>query len=148
MSQVFNMRASGTIVRSRFVSMDPTAPSTGSGSSLGNNVVAAVANGKTIGISDVAGRTPPIPDVAIDPPQAAQAGENVRVHCLGSRCLLEIGTGGCAPGDQLKAASGGTGVVCATGTVGRIGAVAITGAVVGELAEVQVVRFDQVATAS
>lgn len=134
------MRANGTIVTSTFVIMD----------SSDNNSVKAptAANQRVIGVAQEAGRTPPIPSETTDPPQAAQAGENVRVHCLGEEALLRIGSGGCTSGRTLKSDSSGYGVLVASTSNGRIGAIALETASQNELAKVQVVIYDQVANAS
>jgi hypothetical protein len=146
MAEPFFMRASGNITRSRFVVMDPNNPGTGAAS--GNNVIQAGLNGPVVGVADVAGNQPPIPTVTQSPPYAAQAGQNVRVFPQGGRCLLEIGTGGCVAGDELKSDANGAGVACGLTGKGRVGAVAIMGANAGELTEVQVTRYDKYGAAS
>jgi hypothetical protein len=146
MAEPFFMRASGNIIRSRFVVMDPNNPGTGAAS--GNNVIQATANQPIVGVSDIAGGTPPLPSVTQSPPYAAQAGQNVRVFPQGSRCLLEIGSGGCVAGDELKSDGNGAGVATGLTGKGRVGAVAITGGNQGELVEVQVTRYDKYGAAS
>ena len=141
MSQPFNMRANGNIIRSRFVMLDPTAPAPGTSS--GNNVIQATLNAKCEGIADIAGGTAPIPTVTQSPPYAAQAGQNVRVHSLGAVCNLEAGSGGYQAGDELQSDANGAGVAVTIDGKGRVGAVAISGANAGELGVVQVVRYDK-----
>jgi hypothetical protein len=146
-NQPFAMRASGNIIRSRFVMLDNTNPGTGAAS--GNNVLQATLNVPTIGIADIAGGDPPLSDyLTQSPPYAAQAGENVRVHALGARCDLEIGVGGCVAGDELKPDANGAGVAVGITGKGRVGAIAIAGANQGELVEVEVVRYDKYGAAS
>lgn len=126
------MRAGGTIRRARFVNIKTTA---------NNTVEEADANDRTIGISQEGGREAPLPSVTDDPPNAAISGEQLRVHLPGEPALLEIGSGGCTAGDELKSDADGKGVVRAsTGTtIQNVGAIALETAVEGELAKVFVV---------
>lgn len=141
MARPKNMMAGGNITRARFVKPDPTKPSTGS--AAGSTVIQATSNSQVVGITDVHGREAPIPSVTQSPPYAAADGEAVAVFTLGDEALLEAGTGGFAPGDELKSDTNGCGVKVAAGSVGRIGAIAIQGAAAGELGLVQIVRFDK-----
>lgn len=136
-AQPKTMRANGTIIRCRFVKMDPTA---------NHKVIqCALANDVMIGISGDEARTAPTPDVGITPYQVAQAGEDVDVHPNTAECLLEIGTGGVKAGDRLTSDSSGAGVTNPkTGAPPHIGAIALTAANVTELALVQVCIFDSV----
>lgn len=124
-------RAAGTIRRARFVNIYASA---------NNQVEEADANELPIGVAQDGGRAAPIPSETADPPQAALAGEDLSVHTLGMHCLLEIGSGGCNPGDLLKSDADGKGVVIAsTGTtVQNYGAIAEEAASDGELCKVQV----------
>lgn len=135
MSQPKNMMANGTIVRCRFVKMDPTA---------NHKVIqCAAVNDFIIGIAGDEARTAPTPDVGIDPYQIAQSGEPVDVHTNTSECTLEIGTGGVLAGDRITSDANGKGVKNPkTGHPPRIGAIALTAASAGELALVQVCIFD------
>lgn len=129
--------ANGTIRRARFVKVDP---------SDNNSVLEADANERVIGISQLAGRTAPIPSVTADPPEAAQSGEFLTVHNQGeSGVLLELGTGGATAGGLLKSDADGKGVAIATTgtTIQQIGARALETASAGELCKVEIVIFSE-----
>lgn len=125
------MSAGGTIRRARFVNLKTTANHT---------VEEADANDRTIGIAQEGGREPALPSVTADPPEAAQSGDQLRVYVPGDTCLLEIGSGGCTAGDDLKSDTDGKGVARATTgtTVQNVGAIALETASEGELAKVLV----------
>jgi hypothetical protein len=129
--------SSGNITRARFVKVYASA---------NNQCAQAGDNERTLGISQIGGREAPIPSVTQDPPYAAIAGENVKVHTMNSEredVVLEIGSGGCTAGDQLKSDTNGKGVVSAsTGTtVQWIGAIALETASAGELCKVALVNY-------
>lgn len=126
------MTAGGTIRRARFVNIMTSANHT---------VEEADANDRTIGVATDSGRAAAIPSESADPPEAAQAGEQVEVRFPGDEALLEIGSGGCTAGDELKSDADGKGVARATTgtTVQNVGAIALETASEGELARVIVV---------
>ena len=131
------MQAAGNITRASFVKVYTSA---------NNQVVAAGANDRTIGIAQIGGRTAPLPSETQDPAYAAQANENLLVHTLDNQrddVVLQIGSGGCTAGDELKSDASGYGVVAATGTVTRqnIGAIALETASAGELCKVMIVNY-------
>lgn len=130
------MMANGTIVRCRFVKMDPTA---------NHKVIqCAVTNDVMIGVAGDEARTAPTSDVGISPYQVAQAGEMVNVHPNTGECLLEC-SGGWKAGDRLTSTSSGLGITNPkTGAPPHIGAIALTAANDGELGLVQVCIFDTV----
>lgn len=128
MSAVF--KAGGTIRVARFVKL------TGD-----NQVEECDANEKAIGISDIGGRTPPIPDVTTDPPEAAQSGEQVAVHVPFWRTgaddvQLTIGSGGCSAGTELKSDADGKGVAVASSAGQWVGAIAVRSASEDEIVPV------------
>lgn len=129
------MSAGGTIRRSRFVKQSTTE---------NNTCLEADANEQTIGISQIGGREAPIPSVTADPPEAAQDGDLVNIHCnegLRDDVVLEIGSGGITAGAQIKSDADGKGVAAATTgtTVQWVGAIALEAASAGELCKVLVV---------
>lgn len=126
------MRAGGTIRRCRFVK-----PST----SANNTVLEADANERTIGVSQEAGREAAIPSVVADPPEAAQADDDLMVNLPGQWAMLEAGSGGWTAGDRLKSDADGKGVAIATTgtTIQQIGAIALETVSAGELGKVLVV---------
>lgn len=126
--------AAGTIRRARFVNVYASA---------NHQIEEADANDRTIGIATDSGRAAAIPAETADPPEAAQAGEQVLVHFPGEIALLEIGSGGCTAGGELKSDADGKGVARATTgtTVQEVGAVALETAGEGELAKVLVVYY-------
>lgn len=138
MDQPKTMQASGTIVRARFVRIDP---------SDNNSVIAAGANTKVFGISQLASRVAPIPEVTTDPPQAAIAGESLQVFGLGQTCLLEA-SGAWTAGDWLKSGAAGVGVAIADTDSARVGAIALHATASGELGNVQVIIFTHLKNAS
>jgi hypothetical protein len=98
----------------------------------------ATANDPIFGISHAGTNYPPIPEVSAD--KAATAGQSIRIHKPGERCLLKAG-GTVVAGDRLKSDADGKGVaIAAAGTVPqRYGAVALHGGALDELIEVEVV---------
>lgn len=126
--------AGETIRVCRFVTLDTSADFT---------VNEADANEKIHGISQEGGRVAPIPSVTADPPEAAQAGEQLEVHSTDDRVvMLEIGTGGVTAGDRIESDADGKGVTMATtaGTTREVGAIALETASAGDLARVEVHR--------
>lgn len=134
-AQPKSMMANGTIIRCRFIKLDPT---------VNHQVIqCAAVNDFIFGVSGDEARTAPTPDVGITPYQVAQAGEIVDVHPNTAECTLEIGTGGCKSGDRLTSDVNGAGVTNPrTGHPPHIGAIALTAANASELALVQVCIFD------
>jgi hypothetical protein len=129
-----SMMANGTIIRCRFVALDPTA---------NHKVIQAVLNGKIFGISGDEARTPPTPDVGIAPYEVARVGEQLNVHPSSCETTLEIGAGGCKAGDSLTADASGAGIKNpGSGHPPHVGAVALTAANPGELARVWVTIYD------
>ncbi len=130
------MTANGTIRVSRFVKID-TADN--------NSVLEADANEKVVGISGPGGRTPPIPDVTVDPVEAAQATEQVTVLGIGEEdtVLLRAGTGGWTSGDEIESDADGNGITALTtaATVRNIGAIALETVSASELGQVLPVIF-------
>lgn len=124
-------RANGTIRVARFVKID---------SSDNNSVLEADANERVLGISQIGGRTAPIPTVTTDPPEAAQSGEDVNVHLEGEICLLYAGTGGWTAGGLLKSDADGAGVAIdeTAGNKEEAGARALATVSAGEYGLVQV----------
>lgn len=132
------MRANGTIRVARFVKIDP---------SDNNSVLEADANEGIIGISQIGGRTAPLPVVTTDPPEAAQSGENVHIHTLNTQredIVLRIGSGGCTAGGRLKSDADGNGVAVATTgtTIQHVGAIAEETASEGDYAKVTLCRYE------
>ena len=129
-------QANGTVIRSRFVKIDATD---------NNAVLACGANEGAVGISMPGGREAPIPSVTADPPEAAQAGDQLTVFTLHDEdaVLLEAGAGGFTAGDQIESGAGGVGITAVTtsGTVRNIGAIAVETAAAGELGRVLPVMF-------
>lgn len=124
-------RANGTIRVARFVKIDPAD---------NNSVLECDANERTIGISQIGGRTAPIPSVTTDPPEAAQSGEDVMVHLQGENCLLLIGSGGVTAGGLLKADADGKGVAIdeTAGNKEEAGAIALETAAADTYCKVEV----------
>jgi len=119
--------AGGDIRTCRFVKLSTSA---------NNTVLEADANEAVIGIST---------DATRDAPQegssalAAADGEVLSITPFnGDPCLLEIGSGGCAAGDELKSDADGKGVVRAsTGTtIQNVGAIALGAYAAGEIGQV------------
>lgn len=109
--------ATGNITPCSFVKQSTT---------LDGKVTLCGAGDKIYGISQKGTRNPPLSP--LDDGYAAIAGENVMLYTFPDTTLLTIGTGGCAPGDRLKADASGFGVAT-TSTGDEIGAVALgTGA--------------------
>jgi len=124
-------RATGSITVSSFVKIDTTA----------NNSVAQCGAGDPVfGVSQVGGRTAPIPSETADPPLAAAAGEDLQVFLNTHYTILRIGAGGCTAGDHLKSDAAGDGIAVSAGagTSENVGAIALQTASAGELCPVQV----------
>lgn len=127
------MTSGGTIRRARFVKVSTAAD---------NTVLEADANEACFGISTEGGRAAAIPSESADPPEAAQSGEQLEIFTAGMWCNLEIGSGGCTAGAELKSDSDGKGVLRAVSgtTLQNVGAIALAAASEGELCPVQVFR--------
>lgn len=127
-----SFRANGTIRVGRFVKQDPADA---------NSIKEAGANERSVGISDMGGRTAPIPSVTADPPEAAQSGEDCTVFSTpGETCLLYAGSGGWSAGDELKSDANGAGVKLATTgtTIQEVGAQAESDCAAGSYGQVRV----------
>ena len=134
-SQPKTMMANGTIIRARFVKLDPAANHKVIQCNLTNDI--------PFGIAGEEARTAPTPDVGISPYQVAQAGESVDVHTNTMECTLEVGATNWVAGNRLTSDSNGAGVPNPkTGAPPHIGAIALTAANTGELGLVQVAIFD------
>lgn len=123
----FSKVAAASIHPSRFVMLD----------TADGKVIEATAGGKIYGISQPGQRNTPYS--SLQDGYCAIAGENVRVYGPGedSKCLLEIGAGGCSPGDRLKATTNGVGIAT-TADGDEYGAVAEFAGVSGQLVMVLV----------
>ncbi len=121
-----NFVASSTIQPARFV--------TPSGD---NTVTQSVLGDEPIGISGVAVKYAPIPQITNNP--GAEAGDTLQVYGLGDYCLLVLGSGGCNAGDFLKPDGSGQGIVSGNTAVDAVGARAVNGGAVGEFVRVQIV---------
>lgn len=126
------MRANGTIRVGRFIKID---------TSDNNSVLEADANEQVFGVSGMGGREAPIPSATADPPEAAQAGDNIEIHTLGTSTLLQIGSGGCTAGDYLKSDADGKGVAVAGSAIENVGAIALETASEDEYALVLIQTF-------
>ncbi len=116
--------ANGTILPSRFVKLDST--------TAGGKVVAtSAATDPPFGISQPETRQFAYP--GLDDANAALAGEPLLVYTFPDKEVwLEIGAGGCNPGDALTPSTGGVGVV-STNSGDFIGAKARTTGNSGDL---------------
>ncbi len=127
--------AGGDIHPSRFVSLDTTTD---------GQVLEASAGGKLYGVSQPGTRAAPYP--GLDDALAAKATENLMIYGPPEKdVFLEIGTGGCVPGDRIKATTNGVGIVTTT-NLDEYGAIAQSTAISGKLALVQLVPPTQVST--
>ncbi len=126
------LTAGGDITTSSFIKLSTVA---------GHTALQAGANEQIIGISQVGPKEPP--GVSGSSALAAQDGDQLQIFGLGDICDLRAGTGGWAAGALLKSDGNGNGVpAAATGTtVQNIGAMAMTAAAAGELAQVQIVML-------
>lgn len=102
-------------------------------------VLAAGANDAVIGISSAAAHDAPLSGASTT---AAESGDSLEVHPIGSVALLQAGSGGWTRGDELKSDSSGYGVTRATTgtTVQNVGAIALESASEGEFGRVLVIR--------
>ena len=116
--------ASGNILPSRFVKIS------------GNFQAAQAGAGeRSCGISQVGTNVAPIPGI---PSQyAAESGQSLDIHGLGSICSLTLG-GTVVANDLLKADANGAGVTAAA--TDEVGAVALQGGATGEQITVQVIN--------
>lgn len=124
-----SMVAGGDIRPSRFIKVSTAADYT---------CLEADANEAIIGISTNAVRDAPIPNADTD---AAEAGDDLHYHPIGSVCDLELG-GTVTRADEIKSDADGKGVVRATTgtTLQNFGAIALESGVSGEFIKVLVVR--------
>ena len=125
------MVAGGDIRPSRFVKISTVADYT---------LLECDANDPVFGVGHESTQDAPIPNAD---PDAAEAGDQLAVYPIGSVCLLKIGLGGCARGDELKSDNDGKGVARATTgtTIQNVGAIALESALEDDLARVLVVRY-------
>lgn len=122
----FTKVANGTIRPSRFVKLDTTADGL---------VLECDAGDQVYGISGPGTRNTPLD--GLDDGNHAIAGENCLIYGPPEKeVLLEIGTGGCSPGDRLASDADGKGVVA---TADEYGAIASVMGVEGEVIPVQCV---------
>ncbi len=122
-------QASGTLLVSRFAKIS------------GTNTIAQAGSGEIpCGITQVGGRTAPIPSVTADPVQAALTGEFCDVFGPGEDCLLIIGAGGCTAGNLLKPGTNGVGVALANSGKEYYGAQALETRSEGEACRVRVLQ--------
>ncbi len=121
-------RAKGTIEVCRFVKSDGTTDF---------GVVQAAADEDTLlGVSQEGSHdTPGLTGSTND---AARDGHVLKVYEDNEDCLLEIGSGGCVPGNRLTSDASGKGIVFTADTDQCIGAIALETALEGELARVRV----------
>lgn len=121
--------ANGTISPSVFVSLD--------GTTAGGKVIQCTAGLQIFGISQAGTRSAPFP--ALDDANAALVGEALTVYTFPDKeVYLQIGTGGCNPGDRLKATTGGVGIAT-TSANDEYGAIAKQSGVSGDLVPVDLV---------
>lgn len=124
------VKAGGDIRTCRFVKVSTAAD---------NTVLEADANEAIIGISSQATQDAPTSGASAN---AAESGDQLHIHPIGTRCLLKIGSGGVTRGDEIKSDADGQGVTRATTgtTVQNVGAIALQSAIEGDLALVMVFR--------
>lgn len=110
----FSKVAGGDIRPSRFVKLDDTADGV---------VLECNAGDQIYGISQPGTRNTPLD--GLDDGNAAIAGENLNIYGPPEKeVMLEIGTGGCVPGDRLASDADGKGVVATTDEYGAIASMA------------------------
>lgn len=122
--------AGGSITPASFVKVSTAADFT---------ALIAGANDPVIGISSAAAHDAPISGASTT---AAESGDSLEVHPIGSVALLTAGSGGWTRGDELKSDSSGYGVTRATTgtTVQQVGAIALESVAAGEIGRVLVIR--------
>lgn len=130
--------ASGTITQCGFVKIDPN--STGGGGATGQTcgLMCAANTDAIYGVSDKGVRNAAY--AGLDDGNVAVAGEEFHVYTFdempNNPVLLQIGAGGCNPGDRLTSDSAGSGVT--TTTTGQwVGAIALQLATSGQRALVR-----------
>jgi hypothetical protein len=107
MDQPQVMYANATILVASIVMID---------TSRNNAVIPCTSNARAFGVAALGSREAPIPSVTADPPEAAQAGDNVEVFTAGRVCLCRAG-GTITAGAEIKSGgSTGAGIVCAETT--------------------------------
>jgi hypothetical protein len=121
--------AGGTIRVCRFVKASTAADAT---------LLEADANEEAVGVSQEGPKAAPVDGADSD--DIAVATDPIAYFPEGSVCLLEIGSGGCTRGANLKSDADGKGVLAATtgATMQWVGAKALETASEGELAKVLV----------
>lgn len=105
------------------------------GAADGTATQAAASTDKLFGVSQPGTRNTPYS--TLDDGYAAQAGENINIFGLGEVCMLQIGTGGCQPGDRLTADADGKGIIASAGD--NYGAIARMNGALDQFIEVEVV---------
>lgn len=120
-------RAGGTIQPSTFVKLSTSAD---------NEVIAAGAGDRTIGIATPSAKNVPAFGQTLE---AADSGDPVTLFGIGEITILQAGSGGFAHGDLLKSDSNGAGVTATTGD--NIGAMALQTTPQGAFGRVQCVIF-------
>lgn len=125
------MIAGGDIRPSRFVKVSTAADMT---------CLEADANEKIIGVSSDATQDAPLANADTD---AAEAGDQVHIQPIGSKCKVTVGSGGVTRGAQVKSDSDGKAVLAATtGTTSQwIAGTALESASEDELADILVESF-------
>lgn len=119
--------AGGNIPPSRFVSQSST---------LNRTVTVSASGDKPIGISQIGTHLTPL--LTLDDGYAAVAGENLQIYTKDDEeAWLELGVGGCAPGDFLKPDAAGTGKGIAATTGAFYGARALVNGIEGQVVKVQ-----------
>lgn len=126
--RVESKMANGNILPYSFVKID---------TSTVFRVIQAAANSDILyGIASEQVKNPPIPqDTSTQ--YAAVAGDELKVYCVGSECLIKLGTGGCTAGDRLTSDASGNGVTATSGQIA--GAIALDTGIAGDLRRVRVI---------
>lgn len=138
--------ANGNIAPSRFVRYDATTPG---GRVIQATQEAVVGGGGTLGapifgISQTGQRNAPY--LTLLDGLCAIAGENLMVYTFPDKeVYLELGTGGCNPGDFLKADANGCGVATVT-NLDNVGARAKQTGIAGDIVPVDLLSPAQMST--
>ncbi len=128
-------QANGNILPACFVMLDTTKDGC---------VIQATAGAKIYGIAQVESRMFPFP--GLDDGYAAIAGENLKVFTPADKDVwLQVGAGGCAPGDRLKATTNGVGILTVT-NLDEWGAIAKETGLSGDLVRVDPVYMAQISS--
>lgn len=118
------MRVGGTVRTSRFVKLSTTENRT---------LLEADAGEFVIGISSEATQDAPVDGASTN---AGESGDMMEWHGIAETCLLKTGSGGLTAGDLVKSDADGQGVTASAGD--KYGAIALSDASAGELADVMV----------